>query len=615
KIAAGDTLAGILGSAGVRPSDCASDGATGCVAISNFPAVDKVNKITANAGKIRSSVSIVGVTGTLADCASDGGEGCVSTAAYPSALASGAAAKILTGQTLGGIAGSAAVSPSNCTSDGATNCIAVTNFPAVDKVNNITANAAKIRSSVTIAGVIGSLADCTTDGGQGCVSSAAYPAALATGAAAKILTGQTVAGVNGSAAVKPANCGSDGETNCVAVTNFPAVDKVANVTSNANKIRVGVTIAGINGSLADCNSDGGQGCVSGATYPAALVTGAAAKILSGQTLAGVSGSAGIRPSDCAGENATNCVAIANFPAISGISGEYPSSNFPLSVSDGYTDIDSSTFNAKIKASANFGWFDRNGTRYSAAGDTDISGTNIRTGIDIFGTSGSFGTDCTADGQTSCVTTSTFKSVNTSALNSWDIRTGKSAGGIAGAITFFKNQAKISFFDRQTGTGAVTGVDYYDTVEDLNSGSDLPAGFVANTGQAWARDPSSDTGGGALTNNGICDAGEDCVYKDRVSGMYWAKGDKVGYTWETAITYCDGLVLGSYSDWRVPTQKEYMQAYIDGLYYMRTPLNFNNALHITSTTRGSSATFWPFHTAEGYAPYANKTDTMNVLCTR
>src|SRR5690606_5535377 len=94
--------------------------------------------------------SVAGITGTAAgvkpsDCATDGELNCVSIAAFPAAQAAGAAAKIAQGDSLAGIAGTASVRPSDCSSDGQTSCVAITNFPAVDKANSLTANAGKIR--------------------------------------------------------------------------------------------------------------------------------------------------------------------------------------------------------------------------------------------------------------------------------------------------------------------------------------------------------------------------------------------------------------------------------------------------------------------------------------
>ena len=104
--------------------------------------------------------------------------------------------------------------------------------------------------------------NCTADGATGCVTTSTYPSALATGLAAKVLAGNTVAGVTGAIA----NCAADGATGCLAVTGYAAastctadgqqnctvtgVFKAANVTGiGAWDLRVGLTLGGIVGAM------------------------------------------------------------------------------------------------------------------------------------------------------------------------------------------------------------------------------------------------------------------------------------------------------------------------------------------------------------------------------
>ena len=47
-----------------------------------------------------------------------------------------------------------------------------------------------------------------------------------------------------------------------------------------------------------------------------------------------------------------------------------------------------------------------------------------------------------------------------------------------------------------------------------------------------------------------------VVIDHVTGLTWQRDDDgIKRTWQEAIEYCDGLTLGAYSDWRLPTKKE------------------------------------------------------------
>lgn len=58
----------------------------------------------------------------------------------------------------------------------------------------------------------------------------------------------------------------------------------------------------------------------------------------------------------------------------------------------------------------------------------------------------------------------------------------------------------------------------------------------------------------LTDNG------DGTVTDNLTGLLWeqktVESEAYSYTYTDAITYCDNLSLGSHSDWRIPTRKEY-----------------------------------------------------------
>ena len=88
---------------------------------------------------------------------------------------------------------------------------------------------------------------------------------------------------------------------------------------------------------------------------------------------------------------------------------------------------------------------------------------------------------------------------------------------------------------------------------------------------------------------------DGTVTDNVTGLMWEqKTDDGGpqdkdnkYTWKDALAYCENLVLGGYSDWRMPTPKELERLVdlgksspaIDTAYFPNT----NNGLYWTGTT--------------------------------
>lgn len=43
--------------------------------------------------------------------------------------------------------------------------------------------------------------------------------------------------------------------------------------------------------------------------------------------------------------------------------------------------------------------------------------------------------------------------------------------------------------------------------------------------------------------------------DHITGLMWQRSDGGEMTFEQALTYCDSLTLGGYTDWRIPTGRE------------------------------------------------------------
>ena len=318
---------------------CEEDGDKNCVASDEYPAVKRAQILPQ---KILTGVTIAGVSGTVAACTSDGDKNCVATDEFPAVEKQQLAEKVVSGTTVAGVAGEVVLPPANavlsgvrvgasgtgmvtlptasdvrqgvnfgvdasltgslspgsttlpnCSSDGATGCVAVSNFPAVDKATKLLAG--NIKSGVSIAGITGGypsaqypltgadstvadlpLFSATTGGtsyewfkGDGTrvtgsieanaqvtpgisaqtLNAGLYRSVTVAGdadlVAGKILTGIDIFGVVGNVAAKPADCAADGATGCVAVSNFPAVDKATKLL--AGNIKSGVSIAGITG--------------------------------------------------------------------------------------------------------------------------------------------------------------------------------------------------------------------------------------------------------------------------------------------------------------------------------------------------------------------------------
>ena len=434
KVVSGTTVAGVAGSVQPAPAACAIDSDKNCVASDSFPAVEKALILPQ---QLLTGVTIAGVTGNLvlpatadvrnlvsfgpgqtligsldpgatpASCGQDGQISCVAVENFKAADMSRVQAQnIKTGVTIAGISGGVTPSPSNCAADGSTNCVAVSNYPATRLANF---SSADLKSGVTVAGISGSLANCASDGATNCVAVAAYRAAATVGLDSKVLTGNTVAGISGSATQEShSNCGADGAMGCVSVASFRA----AATSGLAAKVLSGQTVAGIAGnaqgeSHSNCASDGATDCVAVTTFKAADMNRVqSSNIKSGITIAGVVGDLSAGPGDCSADGATACVATDTFKAadmsrvivgniksgitIAGIAGDYPSATYPLPGASTTADLDSETFNAKIKASADFEYWTSAGARQTGAGDMDIQDFNIRSGVSIFNTTGVYG---------------------------------------------------------------------------------------------------------------------------------------------------------------------------------------------------------------------------------
>lgn len=232
---------------GTRKCDynaCQNSGDTGCIATAEVPAL---KKSTIPVDQIVMGTGILGRMGTYdpysntapPNCQTDGATGCMATTQFPAVnKANVAAINLRTGTTVAGVAGVLA----DCNLDGGTYCVAMPDFPAADK-NSITAS--DIRSGKTIANINGSLDYCSVDGAVDCVANHNYKAAnMVDAISANIRVGVNIAGVTGNMASAPSSCATGGQTACVTTSAFPSIE-IANLSPGI--IKNGTTIAGVTG--------------------------------------------------------------------------------------------------------------------------------------------------------------------------------------------------------------------------------------------------------------------------------------------------------------------------------------------------------------------------------
>ena len=597
-IKTGIVVGSLTGTLVVGPSDCAADGATNCVAISTFPAMDKVS-VDAAKGKILSS------------------------------------------QTLGGIAGTM----NDCNTDGQTSCLAMSTFPTID-AGNVTTNKAKVRSSLTIGGVTGTLADCAANGSNcflpsysaGAQSKRAIDFDSIT--AAKIRSGVSVAGISGAVVPMPSNCGADGATNCVTISTFPSMN-FSTVDTNKAKFTSGATLGGVQGTMADCSIDNETGCVTNSTFPSldkANLNTNKDRVRTSLTIATVAGTL----ADCT-QNDSNCFVpsysvltqplkaisydsitpgvVKSGTVLGGVTGDYPSATYQLSPGDAYSDLASATFSSQMSTATTFGWFNAAGDRQTQAGSNNLTASNVISGVDILGISGSvpvlapwdvragvsYGAGSTGKLKLDCrspASNSTWN-IGLPKIATWSASTDKITSAAHGYVD--GNIVRISF-NSGDDSGMWDGADYYvinkttndfqisltsgGSVFDITGDSDVGSGSVylkEGSGLAPYKTIDLNNNGGALPvenpwpspNNlcsgvetvagddnvwkdvttGGCTSGADCRYQDKITRLEWGKPPAQNYTLYAGMAYCDGLVYDGKSDWRLPTAYELRDAHI------------------------------------------------------
>ena len=516
----------------------------------------------------------------------------------------------------------------------------------------------------------GTLAACTSDGETNCKATDDYPVSKKLGLAAKVLAGQTVAGVSGSAALRPADCASDGSIDCVAIANFPAVNKSVNLAAaQLTKISSSVTVGGVTGTMTNCSIDGQTDCLAIPSYPALQKSLLTASVLKNGTV------------------------------INGVTGAYPNATYPLAGATVTADLTTATFNAQVKASTAFEYFDSTGSLQTGAGDIDITAANIVSGISIFGESGSapaliapsawnvrVGTvvnGVTGQLKTSCRnranaslwdtgvpytvtavddTTDTLTIAGHPFTSNMTVRVGASTeptGITVSSTTYYvivvdANTIRLS---ASSGPGAqvdITSVganvtvyqwgdgsnDWWDTIDDRNNFQSYPIAWVGG----WTGDTDCNYSTWQdLTADGACDsAADNCIMQDRISGLMWSESYPVSgaaaastaLAWQKAIQYCNDLSFGGFSDWRLATQKELMEAHIHGVRDVgyvglggarSLGSTHNNDLFILDVDSivfwsASAVSYFPTNAwraslGSGYIADDNKSSAYQVICVR
>jgi uncharacterized protein YcfJ len=362
-----------------------------------------------------------------------------------------------------------------------------------------------------------------------------------------------------AAPIDPTVIKSGSVVNGVTGTYAPVV---TNLTSG--NIKSGATVGGV------------VGTYTGAAQPD-LTLLVAGNVKTGITINGVTGTVVSAPANCSANAQVGCVTTSGYKAadftnlttgnikasatVAGVAGSYPSASFPLTGASG-TELDSASFQARIKSAAAFSWFDSTGARFTGNGDANIAAGNIVNAVSIFGTAGT---------------------LTVAAPNTWDVRYGVTIGSTTGSLKLDCQNSIGSFVTLTNAT--LCGFSF----TDQTPGGGCGASTAAN-----------------------------CMYKDNQTGLQISHylGSK---TIPAAKTACANLTLNGLTGWRLPGQEELLSFAAQGIGPSTNASMWNGAAYgqTWSLTVSSVATSnIVVDVRQGQTqPFSNVTDSIQTLCVR
>jgi hypothetical protein len=350
----------------------------------------------------------------------------------------------------------------------------------------------------------------------------------------------------------------------------------------------GVTIAGVVGTFdagSTCTSDGETSCTTTGSFPAAALP-SASEIASGSTIAGVAGTytgaapnawdlrygvtvggvTGALPVDCRNQASTNLYTIGTPQAVSSVSG-----NTLTITNHGYSS------NQTVRVD------------YTSAGGLSTGVTYYVIVVDANDIQLS-----TTSGPGSAVTLSSPTNVSVFAYNTGSINT---------ASTIDDNY-------NYSGSGKTYTNPW--TAANLCGGSTTSA----TDAHVWL-DVTTTAGDAPSTCAGTP---ANCTYEDKISHLSWTKTQSTGSNWAAAMETCANLTYNNQTGWRLPTQKELMNAYEHGI---NTATNANwitsadagNSFWSSSTYSVSTAAAWGVNLATGNTNSLIMPNSLRVACVR
>lgn len=425
---------------------------------------------------------------------------------------------------------------------------------------------------------------CSNDGEVDCLTTATFKAAAVAALAAKVAVGASVAGVAGSYA-----------------PDFPAA---ANVLSTD-------TVNGSPGTMNPCSSAVSQGCYATGVYYASPMCGSDGAV------------------SCVVDNGTSYKAAAAAALVAGnikrgvvvgaITGNFPSATSPLprysdsgatTGTTGVDETDLTSFATQVTSVGTFEFWDGSGARRTGSGDADLVATNIKNNVAL----------------ESLSLTGTYVG-NVALPSASDLRVGVTVGAVTGVLKVnCRNTVNNTYYNYDGSIGSLpntaiatgTVFDFWDTVDDYN-------GFTTNT--PWSVPDSRFVCDGTnwtdVTPSSTCAATPaSCQYQDNTSGLIVTKNISNSANWTTAMQDCASSTYGGASagTWRLPTQKELMTLYINGVTSVAGPdfmtlASMQGSFWSSSTRSSAPSKAWYMYLSLGTTFFIEKTTSYQVACVR
>lgn len=610
------TIFGVAGNVTIRPVNCDGNTTIDCVTSLNFPAYDPAQL---TAGIVKKSVTIGRVTGDypsanhplpgedanvpqLLPGTFDTQLTSITNAAFEywdvngqrqsangSSLLS--AIHLKDNVTVFGKTGTLTPRSPDCTAAGAQGCIATASFPSYDPAKLTPAVIKNDHVLLTHRGTYPSAANPLPDdlGPPNLAGQADLYSKLSSAAnfefwnsagerkvmggdadllAQNIADGVDILGVAGAMPIRPEPCTGENQDQCVATAIYKTYVP-ADLTPGllkSHEILGGVTGAYPSAAYPLEHATATADLKGGADFNTAVTAAGSVEyfdalgnrysqntellrsqdVLTTKAIFGVNGNMLAAPQPCSATVWENCLTSINFPAyehgviaaenikadfsIGGVTGTYPSHSNRLAGNTATADLNALTFESKIVSNDQFEFWDAKGQRYILQGDGDITADNLLETIEVFGVTG------------------TMKTGSDVVIPMAVVRAGVEVGNQTGTLKIACNNTgsagslgEVTIDDENAGQGQLPPRAAFGAENSCNQGSFVDQKFE---------------------NGRDCINSFACVYKDMVSGKLWhsTKSNSIHLSWQNAKNFCTGIGDG----WRLPTHKEYVNAYARGL---------------------------------------------------